>query len=63
MPKTYRIQDLAKKVDRSKLTILRWEDDKKIPRAKRDSRGWRFYFQKDIDRIVKLAKSTQYFTK
>jgi DNA-binding transcriptional MerR regulator len=63
MPKTYRIQDLAEKIDRSKLTVMRWEEQKVLPRAKRDSRGWRYYTEEDIKKIVKLVKKTGYFGK
>ena len=39
----YRLADLVKRLDRDKTTLLRWEAAGKIPRAKRDSRGWRGY--------------------
>ena len=59
----YRISDIAKQVDRSAMAVMRWEREGFIPRAKRDSRGWRVYSKNQIDEIVKLVKSTKYFTK
>ena len=59
----YRISNVAKKVDRTPMTILRWEKDGLIPEAERDSRGWRMYSESDIASIVDLVKQTDYFHK
>ena len=48
----YRISDIAKQVDRSTMAVQRWEKEKLIPRAKRDSRGWRIYTKDQVDEIV-----------
>ena len=59
----YRISDIAKQVDRSTMAVQRWEKEKLIPRAKRDSRGWRIYTKDQVDEIVSLVKKTKYFSK
>ena len=59
----YRISNIAKKVDRTPMTILRWEKIGLIPKARRDSRGWRIYSEADIALIVELVKQTNYFRK
>ena len=59
----YRISNVAKKVDRTSMTILRWEKVGLIPKAQRDSRGWRIYSESDIESIVDLVKQTNYFRK
>jgi len=41
------ITDLAKMLGITPRTIMRWEKDGKIRRAKRDWRGWRVYFPED----------------
>ncbi|MFH0819463.1 MAG: MerR family transcriptional regulator [bacterium] len=58
---SYRLGDILRKIDRNKTTLIRWEEEGLIPRAKRDSRGWRYYTQADVDRIVKLILETNYF--
>ncbi len=59
----YRISDIAKQVDRSAMTVIRWEKDKLIPKALRDSRGWRVYTKRQVDSIVDLVMRTRYFSK
>lgn len=61
--KSYRISDIQEKVDRDKTTLIRWEKDGLIPRAKRDSRGWRYYTKDDVHNIVNLVLSSDYFRK
>jgi len=57
-----RVKDLEKIVDRDRNTILRWEREGKIPPAQKDSRGWRFYTQGDIERMRNLiAKSNPWY--
>lgn len=57
----YRLKDIEDKIDRDKTTLIRWETQGKIPSAKRDSRGWRYYSEKQVDDIVGLVLSTDYF--
>ncbi len=57
----YKIGELAKELDRSTLTIKKWEESGLIPEAKRDSRGWRYYTEGDIIRIKKILKESKYF--
>lgn len=59
----YRLNDILKKIDRNKNTFLRWEANKLVPKAKKDSRGWRFYTESDVNKIVRLIKTTNYFRK
>lgn len=59
----WRISDIANQVDRSTMAVQRWEKDGLIPKAKRDSRGWRMYTKKQIDEIVRLVKTTKFFSK
>jgi hypothetical protein len=59
----YRLKDIEDKIDRDKTTLIRWETQGKIPEAKRDSRGWRYYNEKQVRDIVSLVLSTDYFRK
>jgi DNA-binding transcriptional MerR regulator len=59
--KIYKISELAKKLDRSPLTIKRWEARRVIPRAKRDSRGWRYYTEDEVKELIKKVKENNYF--
>ena len=55
----YKMNDLAKELDRDKSTLLRWEKEGIIPLAKRDSRGWRFYSSEDFQNIVKIVRESR----
>lgn len=57
----YRVNFIAKKIDRDKSTIIRWEKLGLIPKAKRDSRGWRYYSKGELNKIIGLVKKTNYF--
>lgn len=59
----YHMEDILRKIDRNKTTLIRWEEQGLIPKAKRDSRGWRYYSQADVDKIVRLILETDYFRK
>jgi DNA-binding transcriptional MerR regulator len=59
--KKYRLKDIIEKVDRDKTTLIRWENEGMIPRAKRDSRGWRYYSKDEVVNIVQTVLSTDYF--
>ena len=45
------VSELADRLGVTPKTIIRWEEKGKIPRAKRDWRGWRVYFQTDLATI------------
>ena len=58
-----RVKDLEKIVDRDRNTILRWEREGRIPRARKDSRGWRFYTEEDISQIKSyLSRNNPYYS-
>jgi DNA-binding transcriptional MerR regulator len=59
----YYLNDILKRIDRNKTTLIRWEEQGLIPKAKRDSRGWRYYSKKEIKEIVDLIRKTDYFRK
>jgi DNA-binding transcriptional MerR regulator len=57
-----RVKDVEKMVDRDKNTLLRWEKEGKIPHAPKDSRGWRFYTQTDIEAIQQyISRNNPYY--
>jgi len=55
-----RVKDVEKIIDRDRNTILRWEREGKIPSPQKDSRGWRFYTQDDIEKITDFMKRNIY---
>jgi len=57
----YKINELAKRLDRTPLTVKRWEASGAIPKAKRDSRGWRYYTEDDVKKIIRIVKENNYF--
>ena len=59
--KKYRLKDIQDKIDRDKTTLIRWENKGLIPRAKRDSRGWRYYSRNEVINIIDMVLSTDYF--
>jgi DNA-binding transcriptional MerR regulator len=59
--KIYKIKDLALRLDRSILTIKRWERQGLIPKARKDSRGWRIYTEAEVRDILRLVQATNYF--
>ena len=61
--KKYRLKDIEEKIDRDKTTLIRWEREGLIPRAKRDSRGWRYYSKEQVQDIVNKILTTDYFRK
>jgi DNA-binding transcriptional MerR regulator len=61
--KKYRLKDLEDRIDRDKTTLIRWEKEGLIPKAKRDSRGWRYYNQDQVKQIVNKVLATDYFRK
>jgi DNA-binding transcriptional MerR regulator len=59
--KPYKIKDVALRLDRSILTIKRWEKQGLIPKARKDSRGWRVYTEDEVQAILKKVRETNYF--
>ena len=55
------LNEILKRVDRNKTTLIRWEEIGLIPKAKRDSRGWRYYTRNEIEEIIHLIEKTNYF--
>ena len=53
-----RVKNVEKIIDRDRNTILRWEREGRIPHVKKDSRGWRYYTEKDIERIKDYMRKT-----
>jgi DNA-binding transcriptional MerR regulator len=46
------ITDVAEMVGVSPRTIMRWESNGKVKKAKRDWRGWRIYDNEDIEELI-----------
>jgi len=59
--KLYKIGDLALRLDRSILTIKRWEKQGLLPKARKDSRGWRVYTEDEVQAILKKVRESNYF--
>jgi DNA-binding transcriptional MerR regulator len=59
--KLYKIKDVALRIDRSILTLKRWEKQGHIPKARKDSRGWRIYTDEEVQEILRLVNETNYF--
>lgn len=57
----YYLNEIIRRVDRNKTTLIRWESQGLIPKAKRDSRGWRYYTHDEIDAIVETIKRKNHF--
>jgi len=55
--KMLRVKDVEKLIDRDRNTILRWEREGKIPHPQKDSRGWRYYTESDIQVILSYLKN------
>lgn len=59
----YYLNEILKRIDRNKTTFIRWEEMGLVPKARRDSRGWRYYTEEEVEKIVNLIKETNYFRK
>ncbi|MBN1778634.1 MAG: MerR family transcriptional regulator [Candidatus Buchananbacteria bacterium] len=57
----YRLCDILNRIDRNKITLIRWEEQGLIPKAQKDSRGWRYYSKEQVDQIINMVKQTNYF--
>lgn len=55
------ITEVADSVGVTPRTIMRWEKSGKIRRPKRDWRGWRFYYEEDIQKIREFFESSYEF--
>jgi len=55
--KYIRVKDVEKLINRDRNTILRWEREGRIPHPQKDSRGWRFYTEQDIEKIKHYMKT------
>jgi len=51
-----RVRDIERIIDRDRNTILRWEREGKIPHPQKDSRGWRYYTEQDIQVLLNFMK-------
>ncbi|KKU16005.1 MAG: Outer membrane autotransporter [Candidatus Giovannonibacteria bacterium GW2011_GWB1_45_9b] len=52
--KKYNVADILKKLGVGKTTVLRWEKEGKIPLAKRDHMGWRYWDEKEFYEILAI---------
>jgi len=59
--RVYKIKDLALRLDRTILTIKRWEKRGLLPAPRKDSRGWRVYTEAEVKEIIKRVQETNYF--
>ena len=51
------ISEIAKEVGVTPKTLVRWEKAGKIPKPKRDWKGWRIYMQEDLVGIQRFVNS------
>ena len=58
---SYRLNDILREIDRNKTTLIRWEEKGLIPKAHKDSRGWRCYTKDQVNEIIRLVQETNYF--
>ncbi len=54
--KIYHLHEICQKLGISKSTYLRYEKSKILPKAKKDGRMWRYFFEQDIKKYRKLLK-------
>ena len=48
------ISEAAERVGVSTKTIIRWEKARRIPRAKRDWRGWRVFTEQQVSDMIRF---------
>jgi DNA-binding transcriptional MerR regulator len=61
--KTYKTREICELFDISKVTLFRWEKEKKISNVSRDWRGWRVYSEahvKEIQQIIAGQKKIEW---
>jgi len=52
----FTITKAAERVGVSTKTIIRWEKARRIPRAKRDWRGWRVFTEQQVSEMIRLRE-------
>ena len=50
--KKHQLKDITREIDRNKTTLIRWEEQGLIPKAPKDSRGWRYYTKEQVEEII-----------
>ncbi|MFH1223575.1 MAG: MerR family DNA-binding transcriptional regulator [Pseudomonadota bacterium] len=55
----YKTNELARLAGISKNTLLRWEEEKLIPPAQRDGRGWRVWSKSTVDEILDIKRNKE----
>lgn len=58
-PRKLRITDVAKAAGLSKSTLIRYEEEGKLPKARRDGRKWRVYTEAERDLILSKLKKLE----
>jgi DNA-binding transcriptional MerR regulator len=58
MDRVMRVSEAARELGRSERWLRQAEAKGRIPKARRDLNGWRFYTQEDIERIRELLFPT-----
>lgn len=53
------ISEVAERVGVASKTLLRWEKTGKIPRPKKDWRGWRVYYESDVQSLIRFHERLQ----
>ena len=51
-----RITAVARASGLSKSTLIRYEEEGKLPKARRDGRQWRYYTQAELDLVLDKLK-------
>ena len=59
----FTIQNLAEQLEVSVKTLKKWEQQSKIPQARRTPFGWRVYTKQELDKIERLVKDNGFFVK
>ena len=54
------ITQVADKIGVSAKTVLRWEKAGKVPKSKRDWRGWRFYTKEDLKELQEFRNAVYF---
>ncbi|MBM4043639.1 MAG: MerR family transcriptional regulator [Planctomycetes bacterium] len=54
------ITEAASQIGVTPKTIMRWEESGKVPKPKRDWRGWRFYIPSDLDALTQFRNTIRY---
>lgn len=54
--KSYSASEICREAGISKNTLLRWESEEKIPKAKKDWRGWRVFTEDDLQKVLKYKE-------